>query len=748
MASLCETKTPSTTSTTDNSITEPNSAQFYKDKFTRPDNIPLSHFQATVKASCEKILNNPFDHWKEEDNDGNPRPTCKHGKVEAWNLNRCADCHKFLCPNGPLHGTPEGKQPEFVQPLRPDIYEKELVWKENILKEDHQFLSSHSTVTVILNRNTNHPTLLGTGILEEARSSTMTSVVQLKWGKIFVPTTSLKEYVEHHSIRSHASAIRLDALVAIAFDHNCWDWPTWRVVRDLIQPATKKTRCRFCELPEMKHFVGPADVFASHCWSTPFGDLIGALCHGARMNRYVWIDIFAVRQWAGNIADIDFRPIIRKSKAVIVSFSYCEHLEVGILSAKVQRDAFFATQGGIAATLLIPTFRLWCNVEIAAAVNMGIPLVVKCGKIINDQTEFMDEFGFGPEDCKDPGFKKMFDSLGFKYITGHGAERYSGMNCVAMMLNISYMVNVEESKCAVLEDFEREMNLVRQMNGGVDSVNKIIAGVAVGAMAAVFSDCPQVDAAVCGETESLLNLLMRSLCGEEEKKLAQKILLVACSGGRTKIVHLLFNHWLGKEDEIMGEKGKKKKRELAKIEWLRDLINESESIFTASEGGHIEVLKLLLEVDGLNANVASEEGETSLYLACDKDHVEVAKLLLQMKDIDVNQATASGSTPLFIACKNGHASVVELLLGVSGIDVNKPTTETGGDVQLFTPIFMACHCGHSAVVELLLGASGIDIEQAISYIFHFDKEVVRTLLQNSEAASLSKLMLESGDLHR
>ena len=56
----------------------------------------------------------------------------------------------------------------------------------------------------------------------------------------------------------------------------------------------------------------------SHCWGANFGDLIGAACHGARKDRVVWIDIFAVRQWPGNVADLDFRGVIERCNAILV----------------------------------------------------------------------------------------------------------------------------------------------------------------------------------------------------------------------------------------------------------------------------------------------------------------------------------------------------------------------------------------------------------------------------------------------
>ena len=78
-------------------------------------------------------------------------------------------------------------------------------------------------------------------------------------------------------------------------------------MRDIILPSTRDTRCRYADLPELMECFGPATVFVSHCWGAKFGDLIGAACHGARTDRVVWIDIFAVRQWPGNVADLDFQ---------------------------------------------------------------------------------------------------------------------------------------------------------------------------------------------------------------------------------------------------------------------------------------------------------------------------------------------------------------------------------------------------------------------------------------------------------
>merc|ERR1712166_646555 len=55
-----------------------------------------------------------------------------------------------------------------------------------------------------------------------------------------------------HARKIHGLGIRLSALIAFAYAHDCWDWPTWMIVRDIVKPATKVNRCRYGELPEMK----------------------------------------------------------------------------------------------------------------------------------------------------------------------------------------------------------------------------------------------------------------------------------------------------------------------------------------------------------------------------------------------------------------------------------------------------------------------------------------------------------------
>jgi hypothetical protein len=97
--------------------------------------------------------------------------------------------------------------------------------------------------------------------------------------------------------------------------------------------------------------------------------LVAAACSGARMGRIVWIDIFAVRQWPGNVQDLDFRAVIDRCAAVVVGIAPLEGAVAAGFLAKTgfngkKGDAAFAefTASGEykAAAKVLAFARLWC----------------------------------------------------------------------------------------------------------------------------------------------------------------------------------------------------------------------------------------------------------------------------------------------------------------------------------------------------------------------------------------------------
>ena len=139
----------------------------------------------------------------------------------------------------------------------------------------------------------------------------------------------------------------------------------------LIKPATEDFgRCRFADLPWVQPFTGPASVFMSHCWGGRWGDLVAAACAGAEPGRKLWIDIFAVLQWPGNFADLDFRAVICRCRAFIVAVAPLPDTAVaaGFLgkvgfndkTGQAALDAYLKSEEYAEVAKVLAFARLWC----------------------------------------------------------------------------------------------------------------------------------------------------------------------------------------------------------------------------------------------------------------------------------------------------------------------------------------------------------------------------------------------------
>ena len=91
-----------------------------------------------------------------------------------------------------------------------------------------------------------------------------------------------------------------------------------------------------------------------------------------------------------------------------------------------------------------------------------------------------------------------------------------------------------------------------------------------------------------------------------------------------------------------------------------------------------------------------ECGETALHFAADGGHKEVVQLILEDERAEVNAKDVEGYTPLHFAATKGHRGTVQLLLEHERVEVNSKT-ERG-----FTPLYLAAREGHSGTVKLLL----------------------------------------------
>jgi ankyrin repeat protein len=369
----------------------------------------------------------------------------------------------------------------------------------------------------------------------------------------------------------------------------------------------------------------------------------------------------------------------------------------------------------------------------SSAILLKIPIVVKCGKVVA------------------------------RYFDGQQQYEYDLTGASDMVKNLSYMIEIEESACAVPADYEREMKVIRDMEGdnSIQHVNNIIAGVCTGAILAIENKTPAIDAYMCGEKESFhrLSINVGAPAQSNERKLAMDVLDTAGSGGRTEIVTELFSKWMGTK-MYAGERASRShhnpynvQRQEDKDVWVRELIDESIVLWNTTHGGHESVVRLLLSVKHVNVNVVNKNGHTALYIACDKDHVSIVQLLLLEKNININLTKSSTrATPLFIASENGHDRIVEMLLNTKrkNVDVDVNLADEDG----CTPLWVASEKGHLKIVERLLRHPKINVNLThndgatclyIACQEGYDK-VVRKLLNHISTYNTLPLEMELMDM--
>jgi ankyrin repeat protein len=108
----------------------------------------------------------------------------------------------------------------------------------------------------------------------------------------------------------------------------------------------------------------------------------------------------------------------------------------------------------------------------------------------------------------------------------------------------------------------------------------------------------------------------------------------------------------------------------------------------AAQGGHATIVKLLLENEGVEADVRGGFNRSPLWYAARKGAIDVVGVLLE-HNVEVDALDEEGKTPLCQAAEQGHAEVVTYLL------------EHGTKAQLNLALELALQERHSDVVTLL-----------------------------------------------
>ena len=155
-------------------------------------------------------------------------------------------------------------------------------------------------------------------------------------------------------------------------------------------------------------------------------------------------------------------------------------------------------------------------------------------------------------------------------------------------------------------------------------------------------------------------------------------------------LRLLINEWSG--NDVINWPNPY----IAGGDWCPSVKNVTPLII-ASIKGLAEIVRLLLDVPGIDVNKGDSDGWTPLHWASYKEHIEILRLLLDIDvpGIDVNKADKNGNTPLNWAIKNRRTKCVSLLIDIPSIDVNKANNDR------WTPLDYARNNGPTECVALL-----------------------------------------------
>jgi len=116
----------------------------------------------------------------------------------------------------------------------------------------------------------------------------------------------------------------------------------------------------------------------------------------------------------------------------------------------------------------------------------------------------------------------------------------------------------------------------------------------------------------------------------------------------------------------------------------------------AAKNGHEGVVKILLERDDVSPDKPDNNGKTPLWWAAYYGYEGVVKILLERDDVNPDKPGSNGQTPLRWAAYKGNEGVVKILLERGDVNPDKPDNDGK------TPLWLAAYYGHEGVVKILL----------------------------------------------
>ena len=332
--------------------------------------------------------------------------------------------------------------------------------------------------------------------------------------------------------------------------------------------------------------------------------LLGSLTWSIRS----WVDIFAVRQWPGNVVDLDFRLVVKEADAFLLCARHVQEV------VDMSSEDINALQVPEVATRICAFFRLWCVVELAAAQLFEKPVVMLIG-CASEEDRHEDRAVFKPNQD--------------------------------MINQLWQLLDVRKAVASVEADRVRELAIVEAREGGADAVNSLGRGALNGA--SVCMDRPDILRAAVGDLKPL-----RALSSKQEREAA--MILAAAAGYEVAVLVMVemgarveakieTGMWTGTTALMMAAYGGHTRILKALITsrgadvQVKSKYGET-ALMKAVQGQHLPAVKVLLD-EGADVQAKRYDGATALMFG--DSYMPVLEALLT-KGADVQAKDDEGKT--------------------------------------------------------------------------------------------------------
>jgi ankyrin repeat protein len=146
-----------------------------------------------------------------------------------------------------------------------------------------------------------------------------------------------------------------------------------------------------------------------------------------------------------------------------------------------------------------------------------------------------------------------------------------------------------------------------------------------------------------------------------------------------------------------------------KPNFINHKAEQQTALHVASSGGHVDIIKLLVQNGAQVGSLVGTTKDTALQLAVSHNQPQAADALIALGS-DVNAENCYGNTPLHAACENGLIDVVKALLSAGAV-------ATAANRKGSTPLHFICYREEAGkpnaaaveLVKLLVTTAGVPV---------------------------------------